>query len=132
MVWLPCGTGHPDAAFCLLDEAAEVYFRNNKHEEYGSTRSKIMASSDALTKRVNRRSTHSNGERAALVTAPACTDTSVIRSILEAEGVKPFTVDELTEPASSLRDLVQQAINRADLVIAVLPRNAAQEDVFVE
>jgi hypothetical protein len=51
---------------------------------------------------------------------------------LEAEGVKTFAVDEMAAHGDSLRDIVQESVNRADMVVVVLPGQAPQENVLIE
>jgi hypothetical protein len=56
----------------------------------------------------------------------------VIRQVLETEGVTSFAVDELAVSAASLLDIVQEAIDRSDIVVVVLPGQAPRENVIFE
>jgi hypothetical protein len=85
-----------------------------------------------ITKKEKKTPNRRRGNRTALITAPLATDTTFLSQLLDEEGVKTFAVDELTQPAASLRDMVQDAIDRSDMVFVVLPKQASQENVLVE
>ena len=91
-----------------------------------------MTSSDVVARRVKPGSKPRRRKKTALVTAPVATDTRIIRQLLEAEGVKTFALDELAAPAHSLHDIMHEAIDRADIVVVVLPAQSPQENVLIE
>src|SRR5438094_4022808 len=92
-----------------------------------------MSSADIRTKR-KRGSGKSRrgGEKTAFITAPASTDTSVIRQLLEQHGVKPFVLEELDLPGAPLSMVVSEAIGRADIVIAVFGGREVSANVLFE
>jgi hypothetical protein len=59
-------------------------------------------------------------------------DTSGIRKALEAKGVRPFSPDELDLPGQNLTQVLREAVQRADLVVAVVDSTAASNLVFYE
>jgi hypothetical protein len=68
----------------------------------------------------------------AIISAPAHVDTSVIRKEFENRGVTVFSPDELDLPGRNLSEIVREAIERADLVVAVVDSSAASNNVFFE
>ncbi len=75
-----------------------------------------------------------NGVKAArtvFVSSPARTDTSVIRRVLEGEGIRVLE-SELLEPGQLIRESLIEGIQKADAVIAVLGDRNANSPVFYE
>src|SRR5438874_6944129 len=70
--------------------------------------------------------------RTALITAPVATDTSVIRRILESQGVEAYSADELDGPGRSMSEILQEAVEQADVVVAVLHGSVQSSNVFFE
>src|SRR5438552_2674249 len=71
-----------------------------------------MRSSDVRTKRTRRSGKSRKGaERTAFISAPAHTDTSVIRQLLEQHGVNAFALDEVDLPGAPLSMIVKEAID---------------------
>src|SRR6266404_105302 len=96
-------------------------------------REEKMSSSDVRTKRKRGSAKSRRGaERTAFITAPANTDTSVIRQLLEQQGVNAFALDELDLPGAPLSMVVKEAIDRADMVIAVLGGREESGNVLFE
>ncbi len=73
-----------------------------------------------------------SGKKRALITAPASTDTSVIRQLLERQDFAPFTADELDMPGQSLSEILQTALGKAEIVVAILNGSAQSSNVFFE
>src|SRR5260370_19106070 len=70
--------------------------------------------------------------RTAFITAPPGTDTSVIRQLLETQGTNVFALAEMDLPGASLSRLIWKAIDRADVVIAVLAGREESRNVLIE
>lgn len=68
----------------------------------------------------------------AFISAPPYTDTSGIRKELESKGVTVFSPDELELPGRNLSEIVREATERADFVVAVVDSSAASNSVFFE
>ena len=69
--------------------------------------------------------------RAVFVSSPARTDTSVIRRVLEGEGISVLE-SELPEPGQFIRESLIEGIRKADAVIAVLGDGRSCSNVFYE
>jgi hypothetical protein len=91
-----------------------------------------------MSKTATRQKTHENGPaenprpKAAYISAPAGVDTRPIRQALEARGVRTFSPDQLDLPGMRLPDILREAVQRADLVVAVVDPTAASNFVFYE
>ena len=92
-----------------------------------------MSSADARAKRKRRSAKSRRGrERTAFITAPPATDTSVIRRLLEQQGVNTLAADELDLPGAPLSMVVMEAMGRADIVIGVLGEREESGNVLFE
>jgi hypothetical protein len=70
--------------------------------------------------------------RRAFISAPASVDTSVIRQALECRGFAPYEIDDRPEVGVSIPELLDDCLNRAELVVAVLGSGKAKENVLFE
>ncbi|HEV3256491.1 MAG TPA: nucleoside 2-deoxyribosyltransferase [Gemmataceae bacterium] len=70
--------------------------------------------------------------KTAYISAPKCMDTGYVRSTLESKGVKTFSPDQLDLPGQNLSQILRQAMERADLVVAVVDPTPASNFVFYE
>ncbi len=70
--------------------------------------------------------------RSVCVAAPSGVDTVPIRKSLEAKGVRPFSPDELDLPGLRLDQILREALQRADIVVAVVDATPASSFVFYE
>ena len=69
--------------------------------------------------------------RTAFISAPLSTNTSGIRRILQRQGIEAFTADQIVMPGSRLSDILQEAIGRADVVVAIID-SGVNSNVFFE
>jgi TIR domain len=70
--------------------------------------------------------------RTVFLSAPVGLETRPIRQAFEKKGVRTFSPDQLDMPGQRFTDVIQEAINRADLVVAVVDSSAASNFVFFE
>jgi hypothetical protein len=70
-------------------------------------------------------------KRTAFICAPLSTNTSGIRRILERQGIEALTADQLVMPGSRWSDILQEAIGRADIVVAIID-SGVNSNVFFE
>ncbi|WP_339911553.1 hypothetical protein [Symmachiella dynata] len=70
-------------------------------------------------------------KRTAFISAPLSTNTIGIRRILERQGIEAFTADQIVMPGCRLSDTLQEAIGRADVVVAIID-SAENSNVFFE
>jgi hypothetical protein len=68
----------------------------------------------------------------AFISAPTSVDTSVIRQALERRGITPYEIDDLVEAGASITKLLDDCLDRADLVVAVLGGGKAKDNVLFE
>jgi hypothetical protein len=67
------------------------------------------------------------------ISAPASVDTSKLRATLEDRGFDPFTLEDAEAGGRSISDLINDSIDRADLVLVVIPHHGTRHpNVFVE
>jgi hypothetical protein len=66
------------------------------------------------------------------ISAPVTVDLSVLKSALEAEGIKPILPFELDIRGANFREQIEKAIKKAKLFIAVLSSNAENLNVLFE
>ena len=71
-------------------------------------------------------------QKTAYVTGPPLVDMGIVRRVLEAKGVKTFSPDELEVPSPTLTDAMREALERADLVVAVVDATKESNLVFYE
>jgi hypothetical protein len=72
------------------------------------------------------------GVKSVYITAPRWVDAGSIRRTLEAKGVRTFTPDQLDLPGPNLSQILRAAIERADLVLAVVDTTTASNFVYYE
>jgi hypothetical protein len=70
--------------------------------------------------------------KAAYISAPPCVDTSAVRKALESKGVQCFSPDQLDLPGQNLSQILREAMERADLIVAVVDPTVASNFVFYE
>jgi hypothetical protein len=71
--------------------------------------------------------------RRVFISAPSVVDTSKLREMLEDRGFDPFTIEDAEAEGHSISDLIGDSIERADLVLVVVPhRGTWSPYVFVE
>jgi hypothetical protein len=67
------------------------------------------------------------------ISAPASVDTSKLRETLEDRGFDPFTLEDTEAGGRSISELIDESIDRADLVLVVVPRRGTRNpNVFIE
>jgi len=67
------------------------------------------------------------------ICAPASVDTRELRETLEDRGFDPFTLQDADTEAGSWSDLINDSIDKADLVLVVVPHNGSRNpNVFIE
>jgi len=67
------------------------------------------------------------------ISAPASVDTSKLREALEDRGFDPFTLEDAEAGGRSISDLIEDSIDRADLVLVVVPHHGTRNpNVFIE
>ena len=65
--------------------------------------------------------------------APASVETSKLREMLEDRGFDPFTLEDAEAGGRSISDLIADSIDRADLVLVVVPHHGTRNpNVFIE
>jgi hypothetical protein len=69
---------------------------------------------------------------AAYISAPIGVDTRAIRHAFESRGVRTFSPDQLDLPGMRLGDILREAVQRADLVVAVVDPTTASNFVCYE
>ncbi|HTU22066.1 MAG TPA: hypothetical protein VMG10_28765 [Gemmataceae bacterium] len=70
--------------------------------------------------------------KSAFISAPQYLDTSAVRKELENRGVTVFSPDELDLPGRNRSEFLQEAMQRADLVVAIVDSTTASNFVFFE
>ncbi|QEH32752.1 hypothetical protein OJF2_12310 [Aquisphaera giovannonii] len=70
--------------------------------------------------------------RRAFISAPASVDTGVIRQALESRGIAPYEIDDLANAGVSMPEIIDDCIQRADLVVAVIGGGKAKGNVLFE
>lgn len=70
--------------------------------------------------------------RAVFLSTPLHTDTSLVRRILDEEGVKILFPEDVAEPGQFIRDSLIQGIQESDAVLVVPDPTAPSENVFYE
>ena len=67
------------------------------------------------------------------ISAPASVETSKLRETLVDRGFDPFTLEDAEAGGRSISDLINDSIDRADLVLVVVPHHGAgNPNVFIE
>jgi TIR domain len=67
------------------------------------------------------------------ISAPAPVETSKLRETLEDRGFEPFTLEDAEAGGRSISDLINDSIDRADLVLVVVPHHGTRSpNVFIE
>jgi len=89
-----------------------------------------MGSSETITRRA--KADKRRVKKQALITAPVGTNTVLIQRLLHDADISSFAVDELGAAGQSWRDYVEEAIDRADMIIVVLPDEVSHENVMIE
>jgi hypothetical protein len=70
--------------------------------------------------------------RRAFISAPLATDTGVIREALEQLGISAFSADDVDVAGVPMAEAVQQGIERADLVVALMSQSPPSSNVMFE
>lgn len=70
-------------------------------------------------------------KKTAFISAALSTNTAGIRRILERQGIEAITADQIGMPGSRLADILQEAIGRADVVVAIID-SGVNSNVFYE
>src|SRR5882724_1040029 len=92
-----------------------------------------MSSADTRTRRKQKHAkSRPGGERIAFIAAPPTTDVSVIRQLLAKHGANAFALEETDLPGAPLSMVIMKAIERADIVIAVLAGREQSRNVLFE
>ena len=68
----------------------------------------------------------------AYITGPRLSDTAPVRRVLEAKGVSTFSPDELNLPSQNLTQVMREAMEQADLVVALVDSTKESNLVFYE
>jgi len=68
----------------------------------------------------------------AYITGPRLSDTALVRRVLEAKGVTTFSPDELNLPSQNLTEVMREAMEQADLVVALIDSTKESNLVFYE
>jgi hypothetical protein len=67
------------------------------------------------------------------ISAPASVETSKLRETLVDRGFDPFTLEDAEAGGRSISDLINDSIDRADLVLVVVPHHGTRNpNVFIE
>ena len=67
------------------------------------------------------------------ISAPASVDTSKLRATLEVRGFDPFTLEDAEAAGRSISDLIEDSIDRADLILVVVPHHGTRNpNVFID
>jgi TIR domain/Restriction endonuclease len=67
------------------------------------------------------------------ISAPASAETSKLRETLVDRGFDPFTLEDAEAGGRSISDLINDSIDRADLVLVVVPHHGTRNpNVFIE
>jgi hypothetical protein len=72
------------------------------------------------------------GPKRAYVTGPHLNETGPVRRLLEARGLTAFSPDELDLPGQTLTDVMREAMEQADIVVAVVDSSESSNLVFYE
>lgn len=70
--------------------------------------------------------------RRAFISAPASADTSVIRRVLQQQGIETFTPDELDLPGLPFSEVVREGIEQADFFVGIVDDAATNNNVLFE
>jgi hypothetical protein len=87
---------------------------------------------------VEKPGTTENGElrevrvKTAYISAPRSMDTSDLRATLENKGVQAFSADQVDSPSQNLTEVLQEGMQQADLVVAVLDPTPDSNFVYYE
>ena len=67
------------------------------------------------------------------ISAPASVETNKLRETLEDRGFEPITLEDAEAGGRSISDLINDSIDRADLVLVVVPHHGTRSpNVFIE